>query len=79
MRWDKARWHDGSELPDNEIRCLCKFRIGNFCYYRILESRPSSRAYQWISGNSNEYYTKNEVVSWCPINEIDAALIASKG
>lgn len=79
MRWDKARWHDGSELPDNEIRCLCKFRIGEFCYYRILESRPDSRADQWISENSDEHYTKKEVVSWCPIDEIDAALTASNG
>ena len=77
MRWDKARWHNGSELPDGEIRCLCKFKIGDYCYYRILESRPDSRNYQWIGGKYDEFYTKKEVVSWCPIDEIDAALTAN--
>lgn len=79
MRWDKARWHNGSELPDGEIKCLCKFKIGDYCYYRILESRPDSRQYQWIGGKYDEYYTKEVVVSWCPLDEIDAALTASNG
>ena len=77
MRWGKARWHDGSQLPSDEISCLCKFSIGNFCYFRILESKPSSRVYQGISGKSDEHYTKKNVVSWCPMDEIDAALTAS--
>lgn len=77
----EARWHDGSELPEGEIRCLCKCGVaGEFRYYKVLVSRPYSSMFKWFGDycSLDEAYTQEEILCWCPLDEIDAALTANR-
>lgn len=72
-------WRSGSELPDGEIKCLCKYKVSErLIEYVILDSRPDGRTYKWINDDSY-YYTQEEIIAWCPLNEIDQLLSDGPG
>lgn len=66
------RWHRSDEVPENGAKCLCKCkRWPDDTELMVLEAH----VYRDSSGDVQIY----DVLCWCPLDEIDAALTASNG
>lgn len=83
------RWHRSDEVPENGTLCLCKFKWGpEDTDLRVLKAyvyRDSSgevKTYVWYDTVEGEFYGEWkpwEILYWCPLDEIDAALTAING